>query len=300
MSRFARFAPAATVVLLACCMALTPNAVANDRPVDEIVDDIQNLKFPQRDRERQDDEAYVEQYMKDRAVVLDRRAELTLELFEADADHERLLGLMPWRWQYLRNDDKQAELAEREIAAVLRRDPKSKLAIEAIYFEAGWALSNVGGETETDLAPAGEAIDRFIAAAPEDGRAARLLGRFASAHVAGSPEQVAIYERIKNGYPESTGAKYADGKIRQARGIGKPFELAFTDAITGSTIDMRSLRGQVVVIDYWATWCGPCIAEMPTMKKLYEEFHEDGVEFIGVSLDRSEEEGGLEKLREYV
>lgn len=63
---------------------------------------------------------------------------------------------------------------------------------------------------------------------------------------------------------------------------------------------MRNLRGQVVVIDYWATWCPLCVAEMPTMKMLYEEYHEDGVEFIGVSLDKSEEDGGLEKLREYV
>ena len=52
---------------------------------------------------------------------------------------------------------------------------------------------------------------------------------------------------------------------------------------------MKGLKGKVVVIDFWATWCGPCVAEMPTMKKLYAEYKDKGVEFIGVSL---EPEGG--------
>ena len=63
---------------------------------------------------------------------------------------------------------------------------------------------------------------------------------------------------------------------------------------------MNSLRGKVVVIDFWATWCGPCVAEMPNMKQLYQKYHPKGVEFIGVSLDNPKEQGGLEKLQKYV
>ncbi len=59
---------------------------------------------------------------------------------------------------------------------------------------------------------------------------------------------------------------------------------------------MKSLKGKVVVIDFWATWCGPCVAEMPNMKKLYAEYKDKGVEFVGVSLDKSKEQGGLDKL----
>ena len=59
---------------------------------------------------------------------------------------------------------------------------------------------------------------------------------------------------------------------------------------------MSDLKGKVVVVDFWATWCGPCVGEMPNMKKLYAEYKPKGVEFIGVSLDQPESAGGLKAL----
>jgi len=52
-------------------------------------------------------------------------------------------------------------------------------------------------------------------------------------------------------------------------------------------VSLEQLRGKVVVIDFWATWCGPCRAEMPRMIQLYEKYHDSGFEIIGVSLDKS-------------
>ena len=63
---------------------------------------------------------------------------------------------------------------------------------------------------------------------------------------------------------------------------------------------MSALKGKVVVVDFWATWCGPCVAELPAMKKLYEKFHGQGVEFLGVSLDQPKEQGGLDALKKFV
>ena len=55
-----------------------------------------------------------------------------------------------------------------------------------------------------------------------------------------------------------------------------------------------------MVVDFWATWCGPCVAEIPTMKKIYAEYKDKGVEFVGVSLDRPRDEGGYDKLKAFV
>lgn len=63
------------------------------------------------------------------------------------------------------------------------------------------------------------------------------------------------------------------------------FELSFSDALNGQKMTIEDLRGKVVVIDFWATWCGPCVGEIPNMKALYSQYKNKGVEFIGISLD---------------
>ena len=46
-------------------------------------------------------------------------------------------------------------------------------------------------------------------------------------------------------------------------------------------------KGKVLLIDFWATWCGPCVAEMPNVKNIYSKFHPQGFEIVGISLDQS-------------
>ena len=54
---------------------------------------------------------------------------------------------------------------------------------------------------------------------------------------------------------------------------------------TGEDLALSSLRGKVVLIDFWASWCGPCRRENPNVRKLYRRFHYKGFEILGVSLD---------------
>jgi thiol-disulfide isomerase/thioredoxin len=70
------------------------------------------------------------------------------------------------------------------------------------------------------------------------------------------------------------------------RETGKPMDLKFT-AVDGREVDLAKLRGKVVLIDFWATWCGPCIAELPNVKKVYAAYQDKGFEVIGISLENA-------------
>ena len=57
------------------------------------------------------------------------------------------------------------------------------------------------------------------------------------------------------------------------------------DAITGQQFSLSDLRGKVVLIDFWATWCGPCVRELPNVKRAYSKYKARGFEIVSVSLD---------------
>ena len=55
--------------------------------------------------------------------------------------------------------------------------------------------------------------------------------------------------------------------------------------VAGDTLRLSDLRGHVVILDFWASWCAPCMGEMPVMKEIYAAYHDRGLEIVGVSLD---------------
>ncbi|MRT94665.1 TlpA disulfide reductase family protein [Ancylomarina sp. 16SWW S1-10-2] len=69
--------------------------------------------------------------------------------------------------------------------------------------------------------------------------------------------------------------------------IGKEAPIFEYPTVDGKMINLKEFRGKYLVVDFWASWCGPCRNEIPPMKELYEEYKGQDIEFLSVSIDKS-------------
>jgi thiol-disulfide isomerase/thioredoxin len=265
------------------------------RSGDQIVREYDAVKEPKTDGEKRKEGEPPKTNVHEWLQAQTRKAQIARELFLAHPDHLRVPEIMLARWRTLRTLGAQGDRPIAEIDQSLPRFKDPVQLREVSFLKAWFTIAKLGYETEQALPVAEE----FIRNDPIDRRGAELLDKIAG-QSNDSTLKIKIFKRLVAEYPDAPASRWAAGSARLLEGVGQPFELAFTDAIKGSPVSVQGLKGKVVVIDFWATWCGPCVADISKLKELYARYHDQGVEFIGVSLDLPKERGGHDKLKAFV
>jgi len=159
---------------------------------------------------------------------------------------------------------------------------------------------------EADLAPELKELDAIYAqhkgGNAEDLASVLLLKATVYWSVVDKSEKgIAVVRQIKKDYPNTRVGRDADRiiisiqhheegrKIRRTLADGTKFPDFAEKDLQGNPLSVAKYKGKLVLVDFWATWCGPCVGELPNVIKAYNKHHADGFEIIGISLDMDEQ-----------
>jgi len=160
-------------------------------------------------------------------------------------------------------------------------------------------------KSETDLADELKEFDTLLARHKDEktDEVANILNMKAMLYLQvfdNTEKGVELIKQIKRDFPDTMPGKNADQmldslkqqaeakKVRESLVAGAKFPDFDEKDVAGKPLSIANYKGKVVLLDFWATWCPPCRAELPSVIKTYEKHHPKGFEIIGISLDKEE------------
>lgn len=279
------------VAVLLLSMWLVRANRTSGSPSEKLWTEYRAVQIPEFDHSRDGDQAYVQQYRQQLKAAELKRAKIAKRFYEAHPNNPHALTMLLARWEALPAAGASAQVFK-ETNAYMKAHLKMVGNAKILFVRAMAALQS----KPIDFQQLRKTVEAYCHAAPKNRKGALLLYLLAS-HETERKAIMKTYGELIKQYPTTQYTQMAQEKIDQIKKLGQPFKLSFTGAITGKHVSIAKMKGKVVVVDFWATWCPLCMVGMPHMKKLYAKWHDKGVDFIGVNLNRS---GGLKALKHFV
>lgn len=250
-------------------------------------------RTPPEDRSR---EGILEHLGKmDEAIAEILSREITEEMYISALELRlQLLGILP------QLGDNSAVIKRSKLIDELKRDEREGVKALAARLELEEKISRLPvmkadakkkliAEIGSQLSDADPKDDSFMQAAQNAMQVAQSLERFGDTENAiAAYKQYAAIMKKKNPTELGDAVDRMEATVRRLELLGNNIEIA-GPTVGGSNFNIADWKGKVVLVDFWATWCGPCIAELPNVKNLYDAYNEKGFEVIGISLDQDEE-----------
>lgn len=195
-------------------------------------------------------------------------------------------GAMAWKARL--GEWVAAQAVATDVPAAVRELFEGRLISESIVRAIGPVFAQPDADLPLiDWTPLLSRLTAFDAHYPRSGKTLELVEQFMNyyprAHSA--RESARVWQRFATGPNEVLVAKVRE-RLRLYELVVHPLELQFM-AADGRAVDLGRLRGKVVLIDFWATWCHPCIEEIPNVLANYQRYHAQGFEVIGITLENA-------------
>jgi thiol-disulfide isomerase/thioredoxin len=215
---------------------------------------------------------------------------------EKDLDEATALMATDFRFQLLRvleaSGDETAAADREKFVETIKKSKHVKVAERGTIYSLAGRVSSVGeakaearqkliedisafiasGEVSQERYELASTLPDLLAQLGDNELASKALESFATAFESRKDDRVAdLANQLR-----ATGRRYGL--------VGKPMKVQ-GKTVDGKDFDLESMKGKVILVDFWATWCGPCLQEMPHVREMYEGYHGKGFEVVGVSLD---------------